>query len=209
MEGTEKIALKFELQRKFIHLFSTFIPLLYWLYFEKKEAIIIIFIAFILMVLLDLGKRYYEPVRLLYFRFLGNVLRNDEKEKDGKLFTGGTYHITGVLLSVILFDKNIAISAMLVMMVCDSFAALGGKWFGKIKIGNKTLEGSLLFFLAGILLIKYVFPFGSDNDNLKLLAVIALLFTTLFELLPSVLDDNISIPLVYGTTYTLLIYFLR
>lgn len=209
MEGADKIALKFEFQRKLIHLFSTFIPIFYWFFFEKKEAIIIISLAFILMVLLDLGKRYFEPVRLLYFKFLGTVLRKDEKEKDGKLFTGGTFHITGVLLSVILFEKNIAISAMLVMMVCDSFAALGGKWFGKIKIGNKTLEGSMLFFITGILMIIYVFPFGTDNDNFKLFAVIALFFTTLFELFPSVLDDNITIPLVYGISYTLLTYFLR
>jgi len=161
------------------------------------------------MVLLDLGKKYSEPVRNFYFRFLGTVLRKDEQERDGKLFTGGTYHITGVLLAVVLFEKNIAVSAMLVMMICDSFAALGGKWFGRIKIGNKTLEGSLLFFLSGILLIMYVFPLGSDSINLKLLAVLALFLTTTFELFPSIIDDNISIPVVYGVSYSLLIYFLR
>ena len=161
------------------------------------------------MVLLDLGKRYSEPVRLFYFKFLGTVLRKDEQEKHGKLFTGGTYHITGVLLSVVLFEKNIAISAMLVMMICDSFAALGGKWFGRIKIGNKTLEGSLLFFLSGILLIMFVFPLGSENVNFKMLAVFALFITTIFELIPSIIDDNISIPVVYGISYSLLIYFLR
>ncbi len=209
MEGTDKIALKFEIQRKLIHLISTFIPLLYWLFFEKKEAIIIVSVAFVLMILLDLGKRYSEPVRLFYFKYLGTVLRKDEQLRDGKLFTGGTFHITGVFLSVLLFDKNIAIASMLVMMICDSFAAISGKWFGKIKIGNKTLEGSTFFFITGVLLIMYVFPLGNTTEHAKFFAVIALFITTLFELIPSIIDDNISIPVVYGITYTLLIYFLR
>ena len=54
---------------------------------------------------------------------------------------------------------------------------------------------------------QYVFPLGNDNDNLRFLAVIALSVTTIFELLPSILDDNITIPVVYGVTYSLLIYF--
>ena len=48
-------------------------------------------------------------------------------------------------LVVLTFESRICIPALLIMSFSDSAAAIIGKKYGKTKIFNKTLEGSLLF----------------------------------------------------------------
>ena len=145
-----------------------------------------------------------EWVRKLYLKFLGPVLRSHEVDNKKLFFTGGTYLVIAFLICVIVFTKQIAITSMLVIVFCDSAAAIVGKVYGKHFIRNRTFEGSAAFFVSGvaiILLTPKVTPYVSEYY----IALGALLLTTAFELLPNKIDDNLSIPLFYGIVYTVLI----
>jgi dolichol kinase len=201
---TREIEIKYEFYRKSIHVVSTIIPVIY--VFTSRDFIItFVGIGTVLMIIIDVLKRYFEPVGRLYHSLFGNILRADEKEFDKKLFTGGTYYAIGIFLSLIFFTKEIAIVSILTMIWSDTLAAIFGRNFGKIKIyGKKTLEGSLTFFLSG-LIIFFLLSFLLDGYFFWKAAIIALFITTLFELFINKINDNLAIPLVYGFITTLLI----
>jgi len=69
--------------------------------------------------------------------------RKDEKYP----LIGAFWFYTGCSLALALYPLNIASSSCAMLAVGDSLSTLIGKKFGRHKIGNKTLEGSIACFL--------------------------------------------------------------
>ena len=84
------------------------------------------------------------------------------------------------------------------MTISDSLAALFGRIYGTIKIKNKTLEGSLAFFMSSSIIILF-----SSSVNIYL-GVMSTLITTIVEIY-SPIDDNLSVPLAFGLSYVSLV----
>lgn len=107
--------------------------------------------------------------------------------------------LIAVTLSSFLFEeKLIWIAAISVLIFADSMAAIVGKTIGKIQLlGNKTLEGSVSFFFTAIFIGVMIFPYSQILNILM-----ASLLTTVAELVSCKIriNDNISIPLVFGLT---------
>ena len=198
---SEKISLSIELKRKAIHLSSSVIPVSYY-FIERNPLLIILTTAFAAMVIIDILRMRSEFVRKVYGKFLGDILRPHENKSERIYFTGGTYIILAFLLCILIFEKNIAILSMLIIVFCDSAAAIAGKVFGKHHIGNKTMEGSISFFLTGVILFFVVIK--PDNIVLIISGVISLMLITVFELLPVKIDDTLSVPLMFGILFSLL-----
>ena len=198
---SEKISLSIELKRKAIHLSSSVIPVSYY-FIERNPLLIILTTAFAAMVIIDILRMRSEFVKEVYGNFLGDILRPHENKSERIYFTGGTYIILAFLLCILIFEKNIAILSMLIIVFCDSAAAIAGKVFGKHHIGNKTMEGSISFFLTGVILFFVVIK--PDNIVLIISGVISLMLITVFELLPVKIDDNLSVPLMFGILFSLL-----
>tara|TARA_Y100000031_G_scaffold120222_1_gene134186 strand:+ start:168 stop:554 length:387 start_codon:yes stop_codon:yes gene_type:complete len=122
------------------------------------------------------------------------MLRKHELE--GKL-TGATWAFIGGTISVFLFEKDIAVLALLFMSVGDTVAALIGQQYGKIKIGEKTIEG----FAGGLvscIFISIFFP-----SVIWINSIAGSLIASLIELSPIPVDDNLMIPLISGGMMTL------
>ena len=106
-------------------------------------------------------------------------------------------YLIGALLAVILFEKDIALAAIIILALGDSFSRLIGP-FGKIKHpfnNTKFLEGVIAGIIAAFLgAILFVKP--SE-------AIIASFFAMMLEgvnlrLGKFKIDDNITIPLIAG-----------
>ena len=69
------------------------------------------------------------------------------KEIEGQ-FTGATWMLIGFTFTVLLFEFEIAVLALLFLCIGDSVAAIVGTTFPIGKIWNKSLSGSF----AGIIL---------------------------------------------------------
>ncbi len=203
MENNNKIDFKSELRRKLIHLTSILVPAGYY-FVSKPAALILAFFGMLAMIEIDQLKKSNRNFAKFYTKHLGSVLRSDEKNFTKRTYTGGTYMAIGVFVTVFFFEKPIALGALTVMIVCDSLSALVGKSVGRIRIFKKTLEGSLTFFLSGLPLVLFVFPRISAYPEEVYAGVIALFLTTVVEVLPLKLDDNILIPVSYGFFYSLL-----
>jgi dolichol kinase len=205
MEGTSKISLKSEVYRKSIHLFSLFIPVLYYFLFSKSQAVLFLFLASAGMILLDYMKRDLKGIGKLYNKILGGLLRYDEKNFKEKVITGGTLFVIGIFIAVVLFQKNVAISAVTILIVCDSASALVGKSIGRHKlIGEKTYEGTAAFLITGIILIFLILPVTFNVHGEIYIAIVSLIIAAVIEVMPWKLDDNILVPLAYGISYTVL-----
>ena len=202
METGDKIALKNELLRKLIHLSSVYMPVLIFL-LDKKLIIILAGIGTLLMILVDVLKHKTDFMYNLYMKLLGKVLRTKEHDTSQKMFTGGTFLLIGVLLSVLLFPSNIAALAVGIMIICDSAAALIGKAFGKTKLLDKTFEGTAAFVITGIIIILLYARFLAPEINLST-ALVALMLTAIVEVMPLPVDDNITIPVFFGASYIFL-----
>jgi dolichol kinase len=201
---TREIDIKYEFYRKSIHVVSTIIPIIY-IFTSREFIVLLVGIGTFLMVVVDVLKRYSKPFGNFYNSIFGKILRADESNFDKKLFTGGTYYAFGIFLSLVFFSKEIAIVSILTMIWSDTLAAIYGRNFGKIKLyGKKTLEGSITFFVSGVL-IFFILSLFLDGYFFWKAAFVALFVTTLFELFVSKINDNLAIPLVYGFITTLLI----
>ena len=96
------------------------------------------------------------------------------------------------VLMVWLFPRQVASLSLLYLLVGDVAAALIGRKFGKQRIWGKSLEGSLAFLAAAILVSFWVPGIPAPS---KLLAALG---ATIVEALPIPFDDNMTVPLAAG-----------
>lgn len=196
--------IKNESIRKSIHLFSSVVPFSYY-FIPREIEIVLLSVMLFLMLSIDIGRARSKPFRDLYERFLGDILRHHETEAGGFKLTGGSYIVIAFLLCAILFPKPLAITAMFIVIFCDSMAAIIGILFGKHRIAlGKTLEGSLAFLVTGLIIV-WLSPKLTQSMTEYYVAASSVLLTTGIELLPLKVDDNIIIPMFFGAVYLILL----
>jgi len=191
-----------EIRRKAIHLFTnSLIPIVYLIFdIPNIWMSAILGIASITFVIIDLGRTRNIWISKFFGKFFNGMMRSHEL--DGKL-TGASYVLIGSFMTVSLFPKEIAIMALLFASFGDTFAALYGKKFGKIKIWNKTFEGSIVGLIACFIIASF---FPQIPNYVKYSGAFAAMF---IELLPIKIDDNLRIPLFSGIVmYSLSILFI-
>jgi len=177
-----------EVRRKIMHTYPIAIPIGYT-YLSKETVLLILIPIGALYVFCDVFRHFHQGFKEFFDRVItSRFLR--EQEKHGLI--GSSYFIFGAVASIILFPKEVAIVSLYILIFCDSAAGLVGSAWGRIRIFEKTLEGSIAFFVTGMIVIAFAM-----RGNL-LWGTLAVIGGTLVELIPTGLDDNLTIPLVAG-----------
>jgi dolichol kinase len=186
-----------ELKRKSIHLASIVLPIGFylspeaWAPYWKRGLLALVIVA----LAIEVVRLHHPGMRSLFRYFFGELLRGHEEAS----LLGSTYHLIACLLTIHLFSKPVAVLALGFLIVGDTFAAIVGKWVGKIRIFGKTLEGAVAMFAIcfgmSFLLPDFPVPIGLLGAGVA----------TVFELLPIPLDDNFRVPLSAGFAMELLI----
>tara|TARA_B100000674_G_C37839596_1_gene914587 strand:- start:101 stop:688 length:588 start_codon:yes stop_codon:yes gene_type:complete len=178
---------KSEYIRKLIHLSNLIIPISYYYVFQDKRFFLISLFFFVLIFLaIDLFREKNKYIKILFNLFFNRMMR--KHELNGAL-TGASWVMISAFFTILIFPKNIAILSLIFMSVGDTVAGLVGRRVGKLKIGEKTLEGFVFGFLAcAIISYNYkLMPFS--------ISIYGSLVGMIFEVLPLPLDDNLKIPL--------------
>ncbi len=190
-----------ELKRKIVHMMLGIIALLLLIY--NIITPFIIFIILIVGILLSfLSLKFKIPI--LSF-FLDNFGRPEEK---GKLPGRGIiFAVVGSLLALQLFEKNIALASITILIFADPISHLTGKFFGKTKSffdKRKNIEGHIAgALISSLLAMSFVHPVLAISG-----ALTAMLFESLIiEIQKIELDDNLIIPLAAGTAMFLITKF--
>ena len=117
------------------------------------------------------------------------LLRQEEKSK----LTGSSYLLIGCLITVLAFPQDIASLAILFSSLGDPAATVIGIWKGHTRLWDKSVEGNIACLLV-CLLIGTLVATILENPPL-MVAIVGAILATLFQALPSRLNDNLTIPL--------------
>jgi len=190
-----EITLYNEFKRKAIHLFALSIPIGY--YFLPKKLSLALLLPFALgSIIFDVVRLHSLPGAKFLNSFFGPILR----EHESKDLTGSSYILSGAAITIALFSKKVAVTAICFIILGDIAAALIGRPYGKTKIiGTKSLEGSGAFLILCLLV-------GLGIPGLPFwIGIIGAIVAMLMELAPLPIDDNISVPLISGAVMELLL----
>lgn len=192
-----RFSLKHELQRKSLHLGMIIIPL--WVAVTPPQtALLGLIIATFATVVIDLLRLSDHRLRRFFYRLFRSMIRRHEEEH----LIGSTYYMIAALMSVIIFDRDIAIAALVFLVLGDAAAAIIGKRFGRPMYWGKSPQGSaacLVICLAlGLVLL----------DDWRI-AVAGASAATIAEALPVPMDDNMRVPILSGVVMQLAVNMLH
>jgi glycerol-3-phosphate acyltransferase PlsY len=161
----------------------------YYMKTEKKQALTLVGSIALFFLLFDLIRLFSRQVNVFFFERVKRIY----KQKELRQFSSITIFLFAFFLTVLLFEKNIALLATVFLIFGDFFSKFFGIHFGRTKIFEKTLEGSLAHFsaclLAGYILLHYIsFPLHA--------CVIGALIASASEVLPVGVNDNFSVSLL-------------
>lgn len=201
-EATTQISYKNEVLRKLIHLSSLWmVGAIYLL--NHQHAVILFSLVFASMVGFEILRRYSVIGKKITQLCLGRILRQHESAQGRPHLTGAFYVTLAVLMALLIFSKPVAMSAIVIMLLADTAAALVGRKFGTHKIGDKSWEGSIAFFIVSFLILKLSPLWGLDLTMIEVLVLSVM--ASLVELVSGYLkmDDNITIVLGAGAMISL------
>ena len=160
---------------------------------EREVMIAITATATGFTIALELARRRFPRLNDWFLARFSVLL----KQSESSAVLGSTYMAAASLIVFLFFEKEVAILALLYIAVGDPLAGTLGKRFGRIKIGSKSLEGTLAFavgagavgcgMIAGGLEVPYWVALGGAGVG------------ALVELSPSPLDDNLTVPPMSAT----------
>jgi len=175
--------------RRLFHLLTGLSLVLILAYSDRTKGVFLILSLFIVTIIIETIRLHLPEVNRLFFHYFHSLLRGEEKKK----LTGTAYFLGGVLLSILLFDVDIALFSITILTVGDPAASTIGKRWGRYRIKGKSLEGSMAFFITTVvvgLILQRLWP------GLPAAVIIAGAVTgTLTELLSTKVNDNFLIPL--------------
>ena len=140
---------KVEILRKVVHLSSLIYPILYLTLADQNLMLSITGLLLTLILTIEFMRMKSTRINSIFCKFFGFSLRQKEENH----LTGAAFFMIGTFLTILCFNKEIAVLALFVLVISDTFASIIGLSYGNTKIlDDKTLEGSFGFFIsAGII----------------------------------------------------------
>ena len=195
IEATRK---DLQLGRRLFHVGNgLFIALLYTIFFTRERLISLIGTLAAVTYLVDQVRLSYPEITQRYQHFIKYIMRAEEQVKE----SGMVPYSIAILLSIIIFPKQVAIIAILTLALADPASALVGIKYGKRHwVKDKTVEGSIAFATVCFFVCLSVLLSGNQQywSKFFFLSLLTALGSAGFEMIPIKIDDNLTIPLFTG-----------
>jgi dolichol kinase len=182
--------------RKVFHAFNATALASLVVVFDPPDLLLLAGLALIVVILLiaDFVRLRSEPANQLFFRAFAALA----SPREARGIASSTWYGIGILAAFALFPRQVAVSSVLVMGLCDPVAGYVGRRFGRRAFLGGTLEGSLAFVAVAVLVLAARHPIGP--------AVAAAVLSALAERRSWPLDDNLAVPLACGATIAALLW---
>jgi dolichol kinase len=178
-------------RRKFFRIGAGIVfPLVY--YFSPNKIIVEMLILYLLGIMTTL-----EVMRSISPSLWRTIVEHSKgilKVREG-MITGTTALLISNAIVIALFNKWVAIVSLLYMLFGDAAAAIVGTKYGKVKMGGKTLEGSLAFFITTMVLALIISQWTGIRIHLIIL-IFGAIAATITEALPIEINDNLTVAIV-------------
>ena len=179
-----------EVYRKMIHFGSAVFPISYYYSLSREQMLWLLGGLSALFLVGELLRMNVGPFKRFFKLIFSAVVR----ESEDHTITGATTVFIAGFLTVLIFERPVAIFAMLILSLADATAALIGRKWGNHSLFEKSVEGTMTFLIVALAL-AFLLP-----DLPRAGAVAAARIATIAEVLPSPIDDNLIVPLSAATT---------
>lgn len=142
-----------------------------------------------LFLLFDMFRLRHRNFNRKFFKKYSFILKDSEREK----IMSATWFLIGSLITVIFFDKNIAVLAIFFSNLGNVAAVFAGRLYGKFSLGRKNVEGSLGMIVVCVVIGLVAYSTGFIELGLMLVGAFAATLTELFSKGPY---DNLTVPVV-------------
>jgi acyl phosphate:glycerol-3-phosphate acyltransferase len=179
------------------HLSAVIIPVMYYL-MPWPLALTLMAISTGIFLLVDFLRLRLNPVKSIFIILFGSELRR--KEYTG--LTGASYLTLATLICMAIFGtsqfgRGVFIAAISFLILGDTAAAIVGLSIGRIRIFQKTLEGTVagLITCLGVAYVVSILPGLDLPFGIGILGAVA---ASVAEVLPLEVNDNVVMPLLSG-----------
>ena len=180
-----------EIKRKVVHLFTgIFIALGYYFGFVSWQLLLAVIVAG--FIVCHYAKTKFIPVVDWFLEHFDR--KEDRRNFPGK---GALTLVMGCFLAIVLFDKNTALAAMMILALGDSIGALLGPFgriqnpLNKLKFVEGMVAGAIAGFVGAAIFVTWGQAFWAS--------VIAMTVEGLdLKFQEMEMDDNILVPVVAG-----------
>jgi glycerol-3-phosphate acyltransferase PlsY len=183
--------------RKLYHLFGGLGLLSVYYLLGRTPALIFYAALFVVVLMLDIARLLVPTWNRFVFSHLENFVRPSEEHK----LTGTAPYVLGIGLSLYAYTPEIATAAVCFLAVGDVAATTIGERYGKTRIIDKSLEGTIAFAIAA-LVAGFLLSFAGVHLA-PWLIILGSLVAAGVELLPLMVNDNLSIPIISGAVMEL------
>ncbi len=183
-------ALREEAKRKTVHICGIAIPVLYL--FLPKDSIILGFVLSLFIIFIIEWLRFRGVVSLPFLR---------KKEEEKKEIGAYVFFVIGAFISILIFEKSIAIAAICMLAIGDAASALAGE---VMSVNNPGMQGKRMKPPA-VMLVMFItsLVIGCLVLHSLPVAVCGALGATIADGVPLkvqkvAINDNLTIPLFSG-----------
>ena len=178
--------------RKLYHLLGGVGLLSLYYILGRERALLFYAVLFLIVLIIDVARLMIPALNSFMFTRFRSFIRPNEEHK----LTGTAPYVLGIGFSLYAYAQPVATAAICFLAFGDVAATAIGERFGKTKIGDKSLEGTLAFIVAAALSGFLLSVLGVHL--LTWVMVLGVLVAAGVELLTLPINDNLLIPLVAG-----------
>jgi glycerol-3-phosphate acyltransferase PlsY len=164
-------------------------------FMDHQLGLSVIGVVSLSFIALDIFRFLHKRTNILLTEKTTVIFRKGEEKK----FSTMTIFLISTFILVLIFERVIAITSLIFLVFGDMFGKIFGLAYGRHKIFEKTLEGTLAFY-GSIIIFGYILY---TAFNVPLLILISGgIAAPLIELLPIGVNDNFTVPIISGAVMT-------
>ncbi|MBE0417655.1 MAG: glycerol-3-phosphate acyltransferase [Coriobacteriia bacterium] len=165
-------------------------PMLY-LFVPRTTLLALVGAVALFFVAVDVSRLLWRRFNVALFRKLAFFYRPNEEHT----FTSASLFLLGTFLTILLFSKPIATTALIFVTFGDLAAKLAGLEHGRHRLFTRSVEGSLTFFAV---CAAAGFGWSFLVPILPAQYLLGAFVAAITEALPLDLNDNFTVPLMSG-----------
>jgi glycerol-3-phosphate acyltransferase PlsY len=164
---------------------------LIFVFIDRNLGLYVIGIVSLFFIALDLFRFLHKRTNVLLTEKVKAIFRKGEERR----FSTMTLFLISTFLTVLFFELEIAITALSFLVFGDMFAKIFGLAYGRHRIFEKTLEGTLAY-IGVVIALGYILNTSLDIPLIVLIS--GGVAAPLLELLPIGINDNFTVPIISG-----------
>ncbi|MFW9819960.1 MAG: glycerol-3-phosphate acyltransferase [Candidatus Thorarchaeota archaeon] len=173
---------------------------LIFVYIDRGIGLSLIGIVSLCFIALDILRFLHKRTNVLLTEKTQAIFRKGEEKR----FSSMTIFMISTFVIVLFFEIEIAVTSLVFLVFGDMFGKIFGLAYGRHKIFEKTLEGTLAHI--GVVIAAGFILYTSIDIHILIL-ISGGIAAPLIELLPIGINDNFTVPIISGAVMTAVDFF--